>query len=142
MCNFRPLIYKTIDLQDETPLTPDLSLIGQIGYNFAAWAFNETKFNFRISFRRIKERRRHSRQIWITQLLQATEAATRCVLQRKVFLKSSQISQENPCVGVFFNKVARFQCLFFNKVAGLSPVQLTKFLRTHVLKNICQRLLL
>ena len=62
-----------------------------------------------------------------------------------MFLKISQILQENTCVGVFFNKVAglrassfikkKFQCSCF-------PVKIVKFLRTPTFKNISERLLL
>ena len=44
-----------------------------------------------------------------------TEATTRGILWKKVFLKISQNSQENACVS-----------LFFNKVAGLRPATLWK----------------
>ena len=55
----------------------------------------------------------------------------RCSI-KKSFLKISQYSQENNCVGVFFNKVAslRLQHRCF-------PVNIAKFLRTTILKNIC-----
>ena len=45
-----------------------------------------------------------------------TEAATRGVLYKKVFLKISQKSQENTCATVSF----------FNKVGGLRPATLLK----------------
>ena len=45
----------------------------------------------------------------------STEAATRAVLWKKVFLEISQNSQENTCARVsFFNKVAGL-CLQLNK---------------------------
>ena len=53
------------------------------------------------------------------------EAATEGILQ-KVFLKISQIPQENTCVGVSFKLTCRTIC---------------EFLRTPVLKNICERLI-
>ena len=37
------------------------------------------------------------------------EAVTGGVLQEKVFIKDSQTSQENTCVGVFFLEVASLQ---------------------------------
>ena len=39
----------------------------------------------------------------------SSKAATRVVLYKKLFLKISQYSQENPYVGVSFNKVADLQ---------------------------------
>ena len=47
--------------------------------------------------------------------LAVTKAATGGVLWKKMFLKISQISQGNTCVGSLFNKVA-----------GLRPVTLLK----------------
>ena len=77
---------------------------------------------------------------------QETEAATRGVLCKKVFLRISQISQENTCARVSF----------FKKVAGLRPVTLLKkrlwhrffpenfgkFVGTPFLQNTSGRLLL
>ena len=69
-----------------------------------------------------------------------TEAATGGVLSKNVFLKVLQISQENTCVGVFLIKFVknyvkkRLQHKCF-------PAKFTKFLRTTISKNICERLL-
>ena len=65
----------------------------------------------------------------------------RC-LWKKVFL---EISQENTCVGVFFNKVVGVKACNFIKKAlqhRCFPVKFAKFLRTPILKNICERLLM
>ena len=69
-----------------------------------------------------------------------TEAATRGALLKELFLKISQFWQEN-----------NLECLF-SKVAGLQansiktrrqrrcfPVNIAKFLRTPILKNVCKR---
>ena len=68
-----------------------------------------------------------------------SEAATRVVLQKKVFLEILQNSQENTCARVSF----------FSKVAGLGrlwhrcfPVNFAKFLRTPFLQNTTGRLLI
>ena len=59
---------------------------------------------------------------------------------KKLFLKISQYSQRNTCVGVsFFKKKCR------NNIKNLlqrrcCPVNIAKFLRTPLLKNICERL--
>ena len=69
-----------------------------------------------------------------------TEVATRGVLQKKVFLKILQISQENTCVRVFLIKCVknfvkkRLQHRCF-------PVKFAEFLRTLILKNMCERIL-
>ena len=52
------------------------------------------------------------------------EAATSGVLQKKLLLKISEISLENTCVGISFT------------------VNIAKFLRTLILQNIYERLLL
>ena len=58
------------------------------------------------------------------------EGATRCVFEKKLFLKISKYSQENTCARVFLNKVKkRIQHRCF-------PVKLAKFLRTPILKNL------
>ena len=62
-------------------------------------------------------------------LKKCSEAATGCVSVKKLFLKFSQISQQNTCVGV-----SRLQHRCF-------PINIVKFLRKPILKNICERLL-
>ena len=63
------------------------------------------------------------------------------VFCQKVFFKISQISSENTCVGVSFNKVAGLQANFIKKRLQhrCFLVKFTKFLRTSFLKNICKR---
>ena len=74
------------------------------------------------------------------------KSSLRSVLQKKVFLKMSQILQEKtPVLESLLNKVACLQAWNFIK-KGLQHwcfhVKFAKFLRTPILKNICQRLLL
>ena len=74
-----------------------------------------------------------------------TEATTGGVLYKKLFLKILQYSQEKNCAGVSF--LIKLQAL--SPVTLLKrlqhrcfPVNIVKFLRTPILKNICERLLL
>ena len=62
----------------------------------------------------------------------------------KIFLKTSQYSQENICAGVFFNKITGLQACTLLKRYSNTGVFLWTFqtLRTPILKNICERLLL
>ena len=60
----------------------------------------------------------------------ASEAAIGGVLQQKVFLKISQISHENS--SNFIKKSLQHRCF---------PVKFAKFLKTSILKNTCERLL-
>ena len=54
----------------------------------------------------------------------------------KVFLTISQYSQETPVLESPFNKeIGAFQHRYF-------PVNIAKFIRTLILKNICEKLLL
>ena len=69
-----------------------------------------------------------------TVLLTSPEVATWVVLYKKLLLKILQYSQENTCAGVSFIK-RRFQHRCF-------PVNIAKCLRTPILKNNCEWLLL
>ena len=74
-----------------------------------------------------------------------TEAATRDVLWKKVFLEISQNSQENTCARVsFWIKLMPEACNFIKKEtrAQLFPVNFVKFLRTSFLQNTSGPLLL
>ena len=75
--------------------------------------------------------------------IKLTKAATGGVLQKKLFSKMPQYSQEIICVGVFFQKVANFQAYNFIKKRIQTGVLLLRiFFKTPILKNICTRLLL
>ena len=68
----------------------------------------------------------------------------RCTV-KKVFLKISQISQENIFVGVSFNKIEGLKTWNFIKKRlqdRCFPLKFARFLRTLILKKICERLLL
>ena len=65
---------------------------------------------------------------------QLTEAATRGVLCKRVFLKISQNSQENTCARVSFLKKRLWHRCF--------PVNFVKFLRAPFLQNTSEQLLL
>ena len=68
----------------------------------------------------------------------------RCTV-KKVFLKISQISQENVFVGVSFNKIEGLKTWNFIKKrlqGRCFPLKFARFLRTLILKKICERLLL
>ena len=49
---------------------------------------------------------RHQSVIFQIKVIHKTEITPGVVLQKKVFLKILQISQENTCIGASFNKVA------------------------------------
>ena len=71
------------------------------------------------------------------ELEEREPAATRDIPQEKLFIKISQYSLGYTCVGVYdltlFRKKLQHRCF---------PVNIAKFLRTPVLKNICKRLFL
>ena len=61
---------------------------------------------------------------------------------KEMFLKISQNSQENTCAGgSFLIKLQAFECLR-TEASRFCPVNFVNFLRTSILKNICERLLL
>ena len=73
------------------------------------------------------------------------EVATRGVLLKNLFLKILQYSQEKNCVGATFNKVTGLQAYEFIRKILLDRcflMKIGKFLRTPILKNICEELLL
>ena len=74
-----------------------------------------------------------------------TEAATGGILRKKLFLKFHKIHRKTPVPGSLFNKVAglRIVTLLKNRLwHRCFSVNFTKFIRTSILKNICERLLL
>ena len=74
-----------------------------------------------------------------------SKTATRYVLWKKLFLKISQYSQKKPVLESLFNKVTGLQACNFTKGRlqhRCFLVNIAKFWRTAILKNICERLLL
>lgn len=53
LINSRPLTYQSSDPEDNTPLTPNHFLHGQVGGQFAPQSVDETDFNVRRRWRRI-----------------------------------------------------------------------------------------
>ena len=76
---------------------------------------------------------------------QYSEAATRSVLWKKVFLEISQNSQENTCARVSFSIKLQALGLQLYLKKGLwhrcFPVNFVKYLRTPFLQNTSERLL-
>ena len=67
-----------------------------------------------------------------------TEAATRGVLWKKVYLEISHNPHKNTCARASFSEFSFFQRLWYR----CFPVNFVKFLRTTFLQNISGRLLL
>ena len=59
-----------------------------------------------------------------------------------LFLKIFQYWQENTCVGVFFNKVKACNFTKMKLQCRCFLVNITKFIRTLILKKICEQRLL
>ena len=74
---------------------------------------------------------RHYRVNILSHTLTLLEAVITDFLIQKLFLKNLLYSQGNTCVGVSF----------LNKAADFFLVNISKFLRAAILKNICERLL-
>ena len=74
----------------------------------------------------------------------AAEAATRGVLQKKVFLKITQNLQENTCAGVSFLTKLHAACNFIKRRLQhrYLSVNFAKYLGTLILQNTSERLLL
>ena len=69
----------------------------------------------------------------VAKFKEKTDAATRGVLYKKVFLKILQNSQENTCTSLFFHKVAGLRPTTLSKKRlwhGCFTVNFVKFLRT------------
>ena len=74
LINSRPLTYQSADPSDDIPLTPNHSLHGQIGGQFAPASVDETEFNLRKRRRRIQELVRHFWHRWIREWLPGLSA--------------------------------------------------------------------
>ena len=95
---------------------------------------------FRLFNHSLQNQKRSNSHVYVTR-------SHRSCSVKKVFLKISQISQENTRVGVFFYYFCKpFQeCKFIKTKRDSNTaffVKFVKFSRTAILKNICERLLL
>ncbi|CAC5374179.1 unnamed protein product [Mytilus coruscus] len=69
LINSRPLTYQSADPKDDTPLTQNHFLHGQLGGHFAPESVDDTDFNPRKRWRRIQELIRHFWKLWIRERL-------------------------------------------------------------------------
>ncbi|XP_070549808.1 uncharacterized protein [Ptychodera flava] len=69
LINSRPLTYQSANPADNTPLTPNHFLHGQIGGQFAPESVDSTDFNPRKRWRRIQELVRHFWHRWMKEWL-------------------------------------------------------------------------
>ena len=69
LINSRPLTYQSANPKDETPLTPNHFLIGQIGGKFAPESIDSTDFNPNKRWRRVQELVRHFWHRWLREWL-------------------------------------------------------------------------
>lgn len=69
LINSRLLTYQSAHPSDDTPLTPNHFIHGQIGGDFAPQSADETVFNVRKRWRRVQELVRHFWQRWIKEWL-------------------------------------------------------------------------
>ena len=79
------------------------------------------------------------------RVFRTRETVVRRCSVKKVFLKISQKSQENTCVGVSFNKISGLNAYNFitkRLQHRCFPVNIAKFLRTTIFKEHLQWLLL
>ena len=67
LINSRPLTYQTTHPQDETPLTPNHFLLGQIGGIFATDSLDETTYHPAKRWRRVQELVKHLWKRWMTK---------------------------------------------------------------------------
>ncbi len=69
LLNSRPLTYQSADPLDNTPLTPNHFLHGQMGGQFAPETVDSTEFSPRRRWRRIQELVRHFWHRWLREWL-------------------------------------------------------------------------
>ena len=69
LINSRPLTYQSANPHDNTPLTPNHFLHGQVGGLFAAESVDTTSFNLRKRWRRVQELMRHFWRRWLQEWL-------------------------------------------------------------------------
>ena len=71
LINSRPLTYQSSSPADDTPLTPNHFIHGQVGGQFAPMSVDETDFNLRKRWRRIQELVRHFWTRWMQEWIPA-----------------------------------------------------------------------
>ena len=71
LLNSRPLTYQSSSPADDTPLTPNHFIHGQVGGQFAPMSVDETDFNLRKRWRRIQELVRHFWTRWMQEWIPA-----------------------------------------------------------------------
>ena len=74
LINSRPLTYQSASPQDNTPLTPNHFLHGQVGGQFAPETVDTTDFSLKKRWRRVQEITRHFWRRWMQEWLPSLNA--------------------------------------------------------------------
>ena len=83
LINSRPLIYQSANSEDNTPLTPNHFLQGQMGGEFAPEVDQKTCYNLKKRWRRVEELSRHFWQRWMTEWIPSLNARKKWFHERK-----------------------------------------------------------
>ena len=89
LINSRPLTYQSSNPKDETPLTPNHFLIGQVGGKFAPESVDFTDFNPNKRWRRIQELVRHFWHRWLPEWLPTLNR------RQKWFYTQEELKEDN-----------------------------------------------
>ena len=85
LLNSKPLTYQSASPHDDSPLTPNHFLIGQMGGKFAPQATDETDYNPRRRWRRVQELVRHFWHRWMREWLPGLTTRKKwCIKQNDV----------------------------------------------------------
>ena len=83
LINSRPLTYQSADPKDDTPLTPNHFLHGQVGGEFAPESVDEEEFHPRKRWRRVQELVRHFWKRWMQEWLPSLSSRKKWYKERK-----------------------------------------------------------
>ena len=83
LLNSRPITYQTANPCDETPLTPNHFLYGQVGGTFAPDSVDETEFQPKKRWRRVQELISHFWRRWLKEWLPSQNARSRWNVEKR-----------------------------------------------------------
>ena len=83
LINSRPLTYQTANPSDESPLTPNHFLIGQVGGAFAPESVDEEAVNPRRRWRRVEELIKHFWGRWLREWIPGLNRRTKWPIRQK-----------------------------------------------------------
>ncbi|XP_064643625.1 uncharacterized protein LOC135497723 [Lineus longissimus] len=139
LLNSRPLTYQSADVNDDTPLTPNHLLHGQIGGEFAPAAADNVAYNPRKRWRHVQRLLKHFWRRWMKEWLPMLHPRSKWAQERKDIEVGDIVLVVNPDTNRGKWPLGRVVevCLGGDGHVRVAKVQIGKHVMTRPITRLC-----